>query len=453
MTIKRAKLLLTVAALCGATLFAPEGSGASRPAPGQSPPGTKANQATRTHQAPVLGSDLVFADWPHILIEGWQDKQKGDEMARAFESVGIRSLRFNFSGVYSPVGAEAAAKVKAENKLSRIEYPWFALSHYINFIAAHNLTAVIGVNVEEGPDVAFDAINPFITAGLESRLVAVELSNEPWLNHRPWMPEEYASRAADIIERLTPLGVRLALPLTVGKERNTPTKLSDDEWNTRMLRALTARVDLKNRPDIYGVLHLYADGVRAKSIDYFNKAVRPFAPNMRYVVTEFNIRLSLRENPHLTNQYAMEFARKLAELMARPEVDALYVHAVPYHSVLYWSNGRKLATVSGQRDPRLEGAALERGWHQTPAGKVYGLYSHVAWNGEVIEYGGSDKQRYWAVKNAGGRVIVTFLNDSSKAATKKIRIAGQLLTLSAPARSIVCYDPSGQEIERLTLAY
>jgi hypothetical protein len=440
MKIKRAKLLLTVAAFCAAMLLA---SGAR----GQNARGAQ------THQAPLLGADMVFADWPHILIEGWQDKQKGDDMARAFKAVGIRSLRFNFSAVYSPLGPEATAKVKAENKLSRIEYPWFALSEYVNFIAAHDLTTVIGVNVEEGPDVAFDAVNQFITSGLDSKLAAVELSNEPWLNHRPWMPEEYAARAADIIERLTPLGVRLALPLTVGKERNTPTRLSDDEWNRRMLAALASRIDLKNRLDIYGVLHLYADGVRAKSVDYFNKAVRPFAPNMRYIVTEFNIRLSLKDNPHLTNQYAMEFARKLAELMPRPEIDALYVHAVPYHSVLYWSNGRKLATVSGQRDERLAPADLERGWHQTPAGRVYALYSNLAWNGEVIEYGGSDKQRYWVVKDAGGRTVATFLNDTGKAATKKIRIAARQLSLSAPARSIACYDLDGRQIERLTLSY
>src|SRR5262249_27115592 len=134
-------------------------------------------------------------------------------------------------------------------------------------------------------------------------------------------------------ERLTPLNVRFALPLTVGDSHNTPTGLSDTVWNTRMLAALSRRIDLKRRPDILGVLHLYSRGVRGKSVDFFNKIVRPFAPNMRYLVTEFNIRLSLDGNPHLTNKYAMEMARRLADVMSRPEIEAIYIHAVPYHSV------------------------------------------------------------------------------------------------------------------------
>lgn len=47
---------------------------------------------------------------------------------------------------------------------------------------------------------------------------------------------------------------------------------------------------------------------------------------MRYVVTELNIRLSLKGNPHLTNKYAMEFARKLADVMSRSEIEAMYTH-------------------------------------------------------------------------------------------------------------------------------
>ena len=80
------------------------------------------------------------------------------------------------------------------------------------------------------------------------------------------MPEDYAERAADIIERLTPLGVRFCLPMTVGREAKTPTRLSDDEWNERMLRALTRRIDLKTRTDIFGVIHLYSRGVGPNAI-------------------------------------------------------------------------------------------------------------------------------------------------------------------------------------------
>jgi hypothetical protein len=35
-------------------------------------------------RAPLLGADMTYADGPHVLIEGWQDKQKGDAMTEAF---------------------------------------------------------------------------------------------------------------------------------------------------------------------------------------------------------------------------------------------------------------------------------------------------------------------------------------------------------------------------------
>lgn len=404
------------------------------------------------HRAPTLGTDMSFASTPSPLIEGWLNKEKGDAMTEAFNAAGVRSLRFLFGGLYSPRGPEATAALKAENKLTN-PYSWFPIDAYIDFISARDFTTVVGINVEEGPKVARDAIESFIKRGLKSKIIAIELSNEPWLNHRPWLPEEYAERAADAIEHLTPLGAHFALPLTVGSDNNTPTKLSDNEWNTRMLKALSARVDLKNRSDIYGVLHLYSDGVRSKSVDFFNKAVKPFAPRMRYLVTEFNIRLSLAGNPHLTNKYAIEFARKLAELMNRPEIEAMYVHSVPSHSIMYWSNGRKYATVVGGRDDKLKAEQMTRGWHLTPAGKVYRLYSELAWNGYVIEFHGGDKQSYWAVRSDAGRIVATLLNDSDKPAKKKMNLAGQEMNLIAPPRSIVCFDQSGREIERLTLPH
>ncbi|HJQ27120.1 MAG TPA: hypothetical protein VKA60_24745 [Blastocatellia bacterium] len=424
-------------------------SSVARPASGQE---AGAQAPMIGQRAPTLGADLFFANDFSPLIDAWRDKQQGDEMAAAFQAAGLKSLRFSSHGYYSAGGEEATRQVKAENKLTN-QFPWFPLDNYVDFIATHDFTTVFGVNVEEGAQAAVDAVQKFLSRGLQAKLVAVELSNEPWLNYRPWQPEEYAARAAEVIERLTPLGVRLALPLTVGNDNNTPTKLTDTAWNTRMLRALTRRVDLKNRTDIYGVLHLYSGGVRSKSVDYFNQIVRPFAPRMRYLVTEFNIRLSLEGNPHLTNKYALEMARKLADVMHRPEIDAMYIHAVPYHSVLYWANRRGRVTVVGQRDERLKGEALNRGWHLTPAGQVYSFYSRLAWNGDVLWFRGGDHQSYWAVRTGDGREVITLLNDDNRAAKQKVKFAGRELQLTAPPRAIVCFAANGQEIERLVLPY
>ena len=425
------------------------GNGAGRRV--RSNPVDRIEQKTNS-RAPILGADVYFADDFSPLVDAWRNAAPGNDMAAAFSLAGLRSLRFSSHGYYSARGPEATEAVKAENKLTNT-YPWFPLDTYADFIAAHDFTTVFGVNVEEGGDAAFDSVQTFLGRGLKAKLVAVELSNEPWLNYRPWQPEEYAARAAEVIERLTPLGVRFALPLTVGNSHNTPTKLSDTDWNTRMMTALGRSVDLKNRGDILGVLHLYSRGVRARSVDFFNRIVRPFAPRMRYLVTEFNIRLSLEGNPHLTNKYAMEFALRLADVMSRPEIEAMYVHAVPYHSVLYWSNGRRAATVVGRRDERLTGEAMSRGWHLTPAGRVYGLYSRLAWNGEAFDYHGGDSQSYWALHGDDGRTLVTLVNDGDKAAKKKIRVSGRELAITAPPRSIVCFDAQGQEIERLLLPY
>src|SRR5262249_47496796 len=140
------------------------------------------------------------------------------------------SVRMNFLGIYSPVSPQGSLKVKAENRMTN-EFPWFPFSDFSTFIAAHEISAVVGVNVEEGAEVAEQTIRAFLANNRPANLVAVELSNEPWLNYRPWLPEDFAARSADIIERLTPLGVKFALPLTVGNSHNTPTKLSDTEWN------------------------------------------------------------------------------------------------------------------------------------------------------------------------------------------------------------------------------
>lgn len=443
----RSKLFLIALAL-GALGVA--GDSAGRPAVSTASAGQESRGSGQ--RAPLLGADLIFSDDFSPLADAWQNPRQGDEMAAAFAQAGLRSLRFSSHGYYSARGEQATQQVKAENKLTN-QYPWFPLDHYVDFIAAHDFTTVFGVNVEEGPQAAFDSVQKFLSRGLQGKLVAVELSNEPWLNYRPWQPEEYAERAADCIERLTPLGVRFALPLTEGNDNNTPTRLTDTVWNTRMMQTLAKRVDLENRTDIYGVIHMYSRGVQAKTVDHFNRIVRPFAPRMRYLITEFNIRLSLDGNPHLSNKYAMEFARRLADVMSRPEIEAMYTHAVPYHSVLYWTDRKGRSTIIGRRDKQLTGEALTRGWHLTPTGRVYGLYSRLAWNGDVLLYQGGGKQSYWAVRTSDGRTIITLLNDSNDAAKKKLKIAGRELALAAPPRAIVSFDAEGRELERLLLPY
>jgi hypothetical protein len=456
------KILYGVTVLCAVLVVSFAGTGHAenhsvaasvRPATGNRQNGNdKSTSSVQSQRAPILGTDTVWADGPHILIEAWQNRQMGDAFSDIVQKAGVRSLRLSFHGMYSHRGEEASAKIKAENKMTN-QYPWFPFTDYANYLRERDITTVIGINVEEGADTAADAIDKFIRTAGQAKLVAVELSNEPWLNYRPWQPEEYAARAADVIERLTPMGVKFALPLTVGDSRNTPTKLSDTEWNTRMMRALSARIDLKNRQDIYGVLHLYADGVRAKSIEFFNRIVRPFAPKMRYLVTEFNIRLNLEGNPHLTNQYGLEFARKLAQLMNVPDIEAMYIHAVPYHSIMYWSNRKGVSTVIGGRDKKLSREMVTQGWHLTPAGKVYALYSKLAWNGEVLVYKEDGKQRYWAVKSPEGKVVISVLNEKNEPVSKRLNIAGRNLTVTVPPQSIICVDDTGKELDKVLLPF
>src|SRR5258708_1523361 len=152
-------LLLWPAAPLGPRLYGP-----ARKA---QPP--RAQKAGAIHRAPALGADLSFTEWPHVLIEGWQDQKQGDEMAAAFSGAGLKSLRFAFGGLYSPRGPEATAAVKAENKLTN-QYPWFSFDDYIRFIAAHDFTTVVGINVEEGPEVAFAVIERFIAAASPGKL-------------------------------------------------------------------------------------------------------------------------------------------------------------------------------------------------------------------------------------------------------------------------------------------
>jgi hypothetical protein len=117
-----------------------------------------------------------------------------------------------------------------------------------------------------------------------------------------------------------------------------------------------------------------------------------------------------------------------------------------------WSNGRRFATVVGHRDARLTGEAMSRGWHLTPTGKVYELYSRLAWNGDVLAYEDGGDQATGPSDQAGN-VVVTLINDSDKATRKKAKIAGREMTLVGPPRSIVCLDLNGKELERLMLPH
>jgi len=147
----------------------------------------------------------------------------------------------------------------------------------------------------------------------------------------------------------------------------------------------------------------------------------------------------------------MEFARNLAVRMAEPEIEGMYVHSVPFHAILYWADGKRLATVVGRSDPKLSGNDMSQGWHLTPAGKVYSLYSDMAWNGEVLGYHESGDQAYWAVKRDDGQVVVTLLTSRDKEIASRVRIGAVDLRLSAPGKSIVCYDGQGHELRRVSL--
>src|ERR1051325_4902736 len=137
--------------------------------------GLNAAAQTSSHRAPTLGTDMSFADGPHVLIDAWQNQEKGEALTSAFKSAGVKTMRFLPGGLYSPRGPEATAAIKAENKLKN-EYPWFPLESYIDYVATNDFTTVVGVNVEEGPDVAKEMVEKFIKRGLESKIVAIELS-------------------------------------------------------------------------------------------------------------------------------------------------------------------------------------------------------------------------------------------------------------------------------------
>ena len=78
------------------------------------------------------------------------------------------------------------------------------------------------------------------------------------------------------------------------------------------------------------------------------------------------------------------------------------MHGVPYHSVVYWSGEAGVQTVSGYRDPRLTGDALEPGWHLTPAGRLYGLFAREVWRGELVGFDDEGDVQIWSVRRPDG---------------------------------------------------
>jgi hypothetical protein len=410
--------------------------------------GTVELKAGPPRPRPILGAHFNFADQPNEVIFEMVQPAKQEELAAALRNAGIEDLRMSFHGYYSHLGTEATARLKKETKLVNV-FAWFPIETYISFIKRHNFTTVLGINVEEGPDVALDLLERFERAGALHLISSVELGNEPFLSQRPWYPEEYAEKSAAIIERLRRFKVKFAIALVVGKDNNIPTKITGDEYCERTLSTLSRLIDLKKSDDLYGVIHLYSRGVTPKAIDQLNSIVRKYS-SMKYQLTEYNIRLWLGKNPHLTNDYGIEFARKLNRLMVNPDILGLWIHSFPYHSLTYWTDGQK-ATVVGFKDKKLKGDDWKPGWHLTPAGRVHQFYRDWAWNGDILAFLDKDKLQYWAVASPRLGTLVSVLNTRDESLNQEIVIQDQRLRVQVPARSMACYSLDGKQLAGLIL--
>ncbi|MBL8150507.1 MAG: hypothetical protein JNN15_11330 [Blastocatellia bacterium] len=399
-------------------------------------------------QRPILGAHFNFADGPHEMLLQMRKPKRQDLLAQALRDAGIEDLRMSFHGYYSHMGPEATEQVKKENKLPN-EYPWFPIEDYISFIKKYHFTTVLGINVEEGADVAEDLLKRFEKEGALDLITSVEFGNEPFLSARPWQPEEYAEKCAEIIERIRPFKVKMGIALVVGKGKTT-VKISGNEYGERTIKRFSQLVDLRKSDDIYGIVHLYSRGVKPETIEQFNQIVRKYS-SMKYQVTEYNIRLWMGENPHLTKEYAMEFARKLNRLMVVPEITGFWIHSFPYHSLAYWTNG-KYATVVHQDDPKLKGDDWNPGWHLTPAGKVHQFYQKWAWNGEIVSFMDKDDEQYWAVNSPTDGIVVSVLNDRLKPIDRELIFQGKKIRLSVDAKSMASFRlEDGKQLGSLSL--
>lgn len=400
--------------------------------------------------APLVGVDMIYQDRPHVLIRAFGDPARGDELAEVLrDRLGLTAIRLDSFGFYSFLGPARSAELRRQTQQNN-SFPWFPIDDVARFVAEHDLPIVAGVNLEDGPDSAVTFVDRFRAAGALDRIVAVEIGNEPHLSKRPWYPEEYAKAAAAIVRAVTPLGVRCAVSFTVGSETKTPTGISDDEYTRRELAALDAELGLAGRDDLFGVVHLYAGGVDPAVIDRLDGLVRPVAPRMRYLVTEFNIRSSLRDNAQLTIAYGLEALEKTSRLVAHPSVAGLFMHGVPYHSVVYWSGEAGVLTVSGFRDDRLTGEARSPGWHLTPAGQLYGLYAREVWRGDLLDFVDEGEIQTWRVRRPDGEPRTAVLNASASAIDRTLDVGGTSIRATLPPRSAVVFGPSG-ELARVVL--
>ncbi|MEW6732900.1 MAG: hypothetical protein AB1489_16360 [Acidobacteriota bacterium] len=405
-------------------------------------------KAETPRRRPLLGTHFIFADPPQETIFEMVQPDRQAELAGALREAGIEDLRMSFHGYYSHFGTEATARLKRETKLTNT-FPWFPIEIFISFIQRFHFTTVLGINVEEGPEAAVDLLERFARAGALNLITSVELGNEPFLSPRPWHPEEYAEKCAQIIERLRPYKVKFAVAVVVGKDRNMPIRLTGDEYCQRILAALDDRLDLHNSDDIYGAFHIYSRGVTPVVIDQVNSIVRKYS-SMKYQITEYNIRLSLKGNPHLTNAYAREFARKLNRLIINPDIDGLWIHAFPFHSLSYWTDGRR-ATIIGFQDKKLQGDDWRPGWHLTPAGRVHKFFQQWAWNGEIVAFLEQGDVQYWAVRTNDGKTLISIFNDRDTTLEQEIHFQSQRLSVKVGAYSLASFTTTGQLVTQLAL--
>lgn len=400
--------------------------------------------------APLVGVDMIYQDAPHVLLRAFSDPRRGAELAETLKNgVGVTAIRLNSFGFYSFLGPERSAELRRLTQQRNV-FPWFPIDDVVDFVVRHDLKIVAGLNPEDGPEAAVAYVERFRARGALDRIVAVEIGNEPHLSRRPWQPEEYAAASAAIIRALEPFGVKFAVSLTVGSEAKTPTGISDDDYTRRELAALDAELRLAERDDVYGVVHLYARGVDPATIDRLSAIVHPVAPRMRYLITEYNIRSSLKDNAHITDDYGIEFIEKTGRLVAHPDVAGLFVHGVPYHSVVYWVGDSRITTVSGYGDARLTGDAVTPGWHLTPAGRMYGLFARELWRGDLLDHTDAGGVQTWTVRWPDGSPRLGVLNATDAPLARSFMLDGVEVAVALGPRSGVVYTPAG-ELARVEL--
>jgi hypothetical protein len=397
-----------------------------------------------------MGVDMIYQDAPHVLIRAFGDERAGAVLGGVLrDRVGVTAIRLNSFGFYSFLGPDRSIELRRQTK-QRNNFPWFPIDEVADFVVRNDLRIVAGLNPEDGPEAAVAFVERFRLRGALDRIVAVELGNEPHLSHRPWQPEEYAAASAAIVRALEPFGLPCAVSLTVGSEAKTPTGISDDDYTRRELAALDAELGLSTRDDLYGVVHLYARGVDPAVVDRLNGLVRGVAPRMRYLVTEYNIRSSLKNNDQLTDEYGVELVEKTGRLVAHPDVAGLFVHGVPYHSVVYWSGDGLRATVSGYGDERLSGEALRPGWHLTPAGRLYGLFAKELWRGELLDHTDEGGVQTWSVRMPDGALRTGVLNATDAAVERTLAVGDAAMRASLAPRTGAVFAAAG-EVARVTL--